>query len=222
MRARKPRLADNARSFLDTYTHGLTREDLQRLFTRDTREAYRFFARGIDEKQLAGAAPAQAVVRAGPALLLGLHAPPLSGPPRDLRRGPPALPGRLPRDVPRLRRGRLAHRPRAAHPRSRPAVPPLGAGHREAVHRRPAREPPGPARGRRPALAQERPRDRPRDPVRHAAAGGLRLPRVRGVRPDAGRPTRSAATSTTSCRCPTAASSSRSATWPARGARPRC
>jgi serine phosphatase RsbU (regulator of sigma subunit) len=54
MRAKKRRLADNARSFLDTYTHGLTREDLQRLFTRDTREAYRFFARGFDESKLAG------------------------------------------------------------------------------------------------------------------------------------------------------------------------
>ncbi len=54
MRARKRHLADSARSFLDTYTHGLTREDLQRLFTRDTREAYRFFARGIDEAKLSG------------------------------------------------------------------------------------------------------------------------------------------------------------------------
>jgi sigma-B regulation protein RsbU (phosphoserine phosphatase) len=54
MRARKHRLADNARSFLDAYTHGLKREDLQRLFTRDTREAYRFFARKIDERELAG------------------------------------------------------------------------------------------------------------------------------------------------------------------------
>ncbi len=53
MRARKRRLADNARSFLDTYTHGLKREDLQRLFTRDTREAYRFFARTFDEQKLA-------------------------------------------------------------------------------------------------------------------------------------------------------------------------
>jgi serine phosphatase RsbU (regulator of sigma subunit) len=54
MRARKHRLTDSARSFLDTYTHGLKSEDLQRLFTRDTREAYRFFARGIDERKLAG------------------------------------------------------------------------------------------------------------------------------------------------------------------------
>jgi sigma-B regulation protein RsbU (phosphoserine phosphatase) len=35
-------------SFLDTYTKDLTAEDLQRLFTRDAREAYKFFTRGID------------------------------------------------------------------------------------------------------------------------------------------------------------------------------
>jgi phosphoserine phosphatase RsbU/P len=38
------RLAD----FLDTYTRDLKAEDLQRLFTRDTREAYKFFTRGVD------------------------------------------------------------------------------------------------------------------------------------------------------------------------------
>ncbi len=53
MRARKRRLTDNARAFLDAYTNGLKREDVQRLFTRDTREAYRFFARHFDEKELA-------------------------------------------------------------------------------------------------------------------------------------------------------------------------
>ncbi|HEX7486498.1 MAG TPA: PP2C family protein-serine/threonine phosphatase [Vicinamibacterales bacterium] len=54
MRVRKPSLADRSRSFLDAYTHGLKREDLQRLFTRDTREAYRFFARNFDEDALIG------------------------------------------------------------------------------------------------------------------------------------------------------------------------
>lgn len=54
MRARRPSLVDRSRSFLEAYTHGLKREDLPRLFTRDTREAYRFFARGIDEASLAG------------------------------------------------------------------------------------------------------------------------------------------------------------------------
>jgi phosphoserine phosphatase RsbU/P len=34
--------------FVETYTRDLKAEDLQRLFTRDTREAYRFFARHID------------------------------------------------------------------------------------------------------------------------------------------------------------------------------
>ena len=38
------RLAD----FFDTYTKDLTADDLQRLFTRDAREAYRFFTRGVD------------------------------------------------------------------------------------------------------------------------------------------------------------------------------
>jgi phosphoserine phosphatase RsbU/P len=54
MRAAKPSLADRSRSFLNAYTHGLKREDLQRLFTRDTREAYRFFAKNFDETALTG------------------------------------------------------------------------------------------------------------------------------------------------------------------------
>jgi serine phosphatase RsbU (regulator of sigma subunit) len=54
MRARKPRLVDRSRAFLEAYTHGLEPDDLQRLFTRDTREAYRFFARKIDEELLRG------------------------------------------------------------------------------------------------------------------------------------------------------------------------
>ena len=54
MRARKPSLLDRSRAFLDAYTHGLKREDLPRLFTRDTREAYRFFARNINEEPLRG------------------------------------------------------------------------------------------------------------------------------------------------------------------------
>ena len=47
---------DRSRVFLDAYTNGLKREDLQRLFTRDTREAYRFFARNFDEESLRGLA----------------------------------------------------------------------------------------------------------------------------------------------------------------------
>jgi sigma-B regulation protein RsbU (phosphoserine phosphatase) len=35
-------------AFFATYTRGLTADDLQRLFTRDTRDAYEFFTRGSD------------------------------------------------------------------------------------------------------------------------------------------------------------------------------
>lgn len=48
-----PRTPGGARRFFDAYTHGLTTQDLERLFTRDTPEAYRFFARHIDERALA-------------------------------------------------------------------------------------------------------------------------------------------------------------------------
>ena len=44
------RLAD----FFDTYTKDLKAEDLQRLFTRDTRDAYNFFARHLDFRALDG------------------------------------------------------------------------------------------------------------------------------------------------------------------------
>lgn len=45
--------ADRAREWFDTYTRDLSREDLERLFIHDTRDAYDFFARGLDEEQLA-------------------------------------------------------------------------------------------------------------------------------------------------------------------------
>jgi phosphoserine phosphatase RsbU/P len=45
--------ADRARHWFDTYTRDLSAEDLHRLFTHDTRDAYRFFSRGLDEEQLA-------------------------------------------------------------------------------------------------------------------------------------------------------------------------
>ena len=45
--SRRPR-TNRLQDFFDTYTRDLTAEDLQRLFTRDTREAYKFFTRGAD------------------------------------------------------------------------------------------------------------------------------------------------------------------------------
>jgi sigma-B regulation protein RsbU (phosphoserine phosphatase) len=38
--------------FFETYTRGLTKEDIERLFTRDTLEAYKFFSRNIDFDEL--------------------------------------------------------------------------------------------------------------------------------------------------------------------------
>ena len=45
--------ADRAKAWFDTYTRDLSTEDLQRLFTHDTRVAYHFFSRGVDEERLA-------------------------------------------------------------------------------------------------------------------------------------------------------------------------
>jgi serine phosphatase RsbU (regulator of sigma subunit) len=44
--------AQRAKDFFDVYTKGLKASDLQLLFTRDTREAYEFFARGIDRTEI--------------------------------------------------------------------------------------------------------------------------------------------------------------------------
>jgi serine phosphatase RsbU (regulator of sigma subunit) len=41
-----------ARTFFDQYTQGLTPADFQKLFTRDTPEAYRYFTRNIDRAKL--------------------------------------------------------------------------------------------------------------------------------------------------------------------------
>jgi sigma-B regulation protein RsbU (phosphoserine phosphatase) len=48
-----PRTPGGARRFFDAYTHGLTAQEFERLFTRDTPDAYRFFARHIDVAGLA-------------------------------------------------------------------------------------------------------------------------------------------------------------------------
>ena len=43
----------SARTFFEQYTRDLTPADFQRLFTRDTPEAYRYFTRAIDLEKLA-------------------------------------------------------------------------------------------------------------------------------------------------------------------------
>lgn len=40
------------KKFFDDYTQGLTSQDVQRLFTRDAPEAYRFFTRGLDVEKI--------------------------------------------------------------------------------------------------------------------------------------------------------------------------
>ena len=40
------------RDFYNVYTRGFSAEEFQRLFTRDTRDAYRYFSRGIDRSEL--------------------------------------------------------------------------------------------------------------------------------------------------------------------------
>ena len=47
-------MSKRLREFVSGYTRDLKAEDLGRLFTRDAREAYEFFARTIDPKQLEG------------------------------------------------------------------------------------------------------------------------------------------------------------------------
>jgi serine phosphatase RsbU (regulator of sigma subunit) len=44
----------SARQFWDTYTKDLTADDFHKLFTRDARDAYDYFARGIDPKTFSG------------------------------------------------------------------------------------------------------------------------------------------------------------------------
>jgi serine phosphatase RsbU (regulator of sigma subunit) len=48
-----PGPAGRAREFFEVYTKDLRASDLQRLFTRDAREAYEFFSRGIDRTGVA-------------------------------------------------------------------------------------------------------------------------------------------------------------------------
>ena len=73
-----PAVAD----FFDTYTKDLTAEDLQRLFTRDTREAYQFFTRGIDADALEAPAVAPARRRRSADAVPRLHDEAVAGAPR--------------------------------------------------------------------------------------------------------------------------------------------
>jgi sigma-B regulation protein RsbU (phosphoserine phosphatase) len=63
-RVRSPRPRSRLREFLAVYTRDLTSEDLHHLFVRDTVDAYRFFARGVDLDAVAALPwPKRAVAR---------------------------------------------------------------------------------------------------------------------------------------------------------------
>src|SRR5512145_1916980 len=47
-------MPSSRRAFFETYTKDFTKEDLGKLFTYETPEAYRFFARGINTAELEG------------------------------------------------------------------------------------------------------------------------------------------------------------------------
>ena len=49
---KQPSQSDRARAIYELYSRDISVEDLQRLFTHDTRDAYRFFTRGLDEEAL--------------------------------------------------------------------------------------------------------------------------------------------------------------------------
>ncbi|MEW6320123.1 MAG: PP2C family protein-serine/threonine phosphatase [Acidobacteriota bacterium] len=52
-----------ARQFVENYTQGLTTDDLGKLFTRETPEAYQFFAKGVNTAELEGLPWHRRVVR---------------------------------------------------------------------------------------------------------------------------------------------------------------
>ena len=171
------------RDFYNVYTRGFSAEAFQRLFTRDSRDAYRYFSNAVDREGLAilpwwkrpivfarGLFLALAM-KMSPARRVLFAAGARGGGRRhvhDARRVPHHL------DPDRSHRPPLpAARPRMAQGNS--VAPAVDCGPR-IPHR---------ARGVRTAVAQERSRDRPRHPAGDAAAGPLFERRARGVRRDA-------------------------------------
>ena len=164
-------MPSSPRAFFETYTKDFTKEDLGKLFTYETPEAYRFFARGINTAELEGLPVAPARGAVSPGVLPRVHDAPLAGPPSDLRacRCSPAVIG----IAAVVRRVRADHRPMPCFPLNfiRIGVPgPIFAhGTLWLLGRFPADEPAGAARGRRSAVAQARPGGGTRNSAGHAA-----------------------------------------------------
>ena len=78
---------NRARALYDRYTRDLSSEDLQRLFTHDTWDAYRFFTRGLDEEAVEPAAVVAALGHPGAPDLHRVHAEAAAGTARALPDG---------------------------------------------------------------------------------------------------------------------------------------
>ena len=128
--------------FFEAYTRGLTTADLERLFTRDAPEAYRFFSRHVDFDELKDRPWHLRMLGRARAAVPGVHAQADAGAPGAVRRALVAsliglieLLSELPL-VPDSAPGLRARNPVAAHGLS-------------------AREPAGAARSCRPLVAEE-------------------------------------------------------------------
>ena len=166
--------------FFDRYTRDLTRDEVSRLFTHDTRDAYRYFSHGVDRAEIAIAPLVEA--RAGPASfgVPRVHAEAVTRTAAALR-GEPALRAARPGAALHGHWRRLGGR--RAHQRAGPRAD-VAAGHVAAHRLVRAPQPARAARGGRPVVPQERPRDRARHPARDAASRHVPRARRRDLRPD--------------------------------------
>ena len=142
------------KQFFSRYTHDLTSEELGKLFTRETPEAYQFFARGINTAELEGLPWHQRTVKYAQAFFLAFTM--RLSPARRLMYGVSlGLVGDRPlATLPGIRHGPRAGSDRAVlHSRAR-ARPDVSEWHDVAPRRIPADEPAGAARGRRSPVAE--------------------------------------------------------------------
>jgi len=145
---RPSRLAD----FFDSYTRDLTAEDLQRLFTRDTRDAYKFLHPRPRRRRHAADAVAPPRRRRGAHPVPRVLDEAVAGAARRIRQRAAARARRSDRPVQRGRHHH--HRPGADDRRHRRARSAVRGRHLVTVVRVRADEPAGAARGRRSAVAE--------------------------------------------------------------------
>ncbi len=172
-----------ARDFFSTYTKDLNAEDLGKLFTRETPEAYRFFARGVNTAELEGLPWHRRALSLPARLLHGLHDAPVAGAAGHLRHRARGVGDRVVRAVPGHRHPQLPPAHRAVLRALRGARTGVPRRHALAAHRVPVAPPAGAARGGGSPVAQAGPGGRARDSERDAAGRHVVRPQRRGVRP---------------------------------------